>query len=230
MYKEHPEIKTPNRETVIWRYLDLWKFLDLLDSNKLYLSRADKFEDDVFEGRVPKREVSELEKNHPLKRVDNFSERTLKKCHYISSWSKEENETYPLWKVYSDYRSAIAIKSTIGSLIDSIEHSEGDQYIGLVKYINPKAPYFFKGNMFQLFLEKREYFKFENEVRLITILDYKNTEELLLLPEGIRIKTNINTLIEEIYLAPKANQNFKSLIELKLKSIDLMKKVNYSDI
>jgi len=229
MYKTHPSFETPNPDTIIWRYLDLWKFLDLLDNKQLYLARADKFED-TFEGRIPLREVRELDETHNLKQLDDFSERAIKKSTYISSWSMESSEMYSLWKIYSDYRSAIAIKSTVGRLIDSVKNDKKDQYVGLVKYINPKPPYTFSGNFFQLFLEKRKYFKFENEVRIIATQLYKDNQELLLLPEGLRLNIDTNVLIDEVYLAPKADKSFKSLIELKLQSLNLNKTVSYSDI
>ncbi len=196
---------------------------------KLYLPRADKFED-TFEGRIPIRKVRELSENNLVKKLDAFSEKSLTKSTYISSWSIDENETYSLWKIYSDYRSAVAIKSNIERLINSIKDNEKEQYIGLVNYINPNRNYNYYGNTYQFFFEKREYFKFENEARIVTSLRYNDSKELLLLPEGIKINIDLDELIDEIYLAPKADQNFKSLIELKLSSLNLNKTVRFSDI
>ena len=90
--------------------------------------------------------------------------------------------------------------------------------------------YNYYGNTYQFFFEKREYFKFENEARIVTSLRYNDSKELLLLPEGIKINIDLDELIDEIYLAPKADQNFKSLIELKLSSLNLNKTVRFSDI
>ena len=104
------------------------------------------------------------------------------------------------------------------------------QYIGKVKYVSPKDKYIFKGNTHQLFFEKRDYFKFEKEVRLISSLQYSNYDELLQLPIGIKLHVNIDILIEEIYLAPHATESFKSLVEMKLASQNLNKNITYSDI
>lgn len=229
MYKEHPSIVTPHRDLKIWRYMDLWKFLDIIDNKKLYLARADTFED-KFEGRIPINKVSELIDGHPLKSIDNFSEGTLKKSSYISCWSSQQEETYPMWKIYSDYRGAVAIKSTVGNLIDSISDDEGDQHIGKINYVNPKGDYSFKGNALQLFFEKRDYFLFENEIRIITTLPYKDGRELLELPFGTKINIIPKKLINEIYLAPLADENFKNLIELKLRDINLDIRVSYSEV
>ena len=50
MYLNNPNIKLPDDpDTIVWKYLDLSKFLDLLLSKKLFISRSDKFEDQ-YEG------------------------------------------------------------------------------------------------------------------------------------------------------------------------------------
>lgn len=41
----------PSDETVIWRFMDLAKFVSLLKDKALFMTRADKFEDQ-FEGAV----------------------------------------------------------------------------------------------------------------------------------------------------------------------------------
>lgn len=209
--------------------MDLWKLLDILDSNKLYLSRADTFED-KFEGRIPNRNIRNLIEGDPLKNIDDFSKLSLKKSTYISSWSSEQNETYPLWKIYSNFESAIAIKSTVGDLIDSISENEGSQYIGSINYVSQDEKYIFIGNTFQLFFEKRNYFLFEKEIRLITELQYDDYIELLKLPLGTKLNIDYKKLINGIYLAPLANESFKKLIELKLKDINLEVKVSFSNI
>ena len=53
MYKEHQNFKLPeNEDDVIWRYMDLWKFEDLLKIHSLYFSTI-KNMGDKFEGRIP---------------------------------------------------------------------------------------------------------------------------------------------------------------------------------
>ena len=50
MYKEHPTFIQPENEGIkVWRYMDFTKFVLLIDSRRLYFTRADKF-DDPFEG------------------------------------------------------------------------------------------------------------------------------------------------------------------------------------
>lgn len=226
MFKEHPSINTPSSDQEIWRYMDLWKFLDIIDNSRLFLSQALHFEDKL-DGRFP---ISKrIPSNHELKQIDSFSQHFLKYTHYISCWSSEKHETYPLWKIYSDYRTAVAIKSTIGDLIASVSNDEKDQYIGKINYVDPNGKYYFDGNIFQFFYEKRNYFEFEKEIRLITILN-KDRKEILDLPSGISIKIKPEMLIKEIKLAPLADESFKKLIELKLSNSNLNIPVTFSDI
>jgi hypothetical protein len=51
VYKAHPFFECPEDETIIWKYIDLWKLKALLDDNAFYLRRADALvELDQFEG------------------------------------------------------------------------------------------------------------------------------------------------------------------------------------
>ncbi len=227
MYKEHNAIKTPQKTQVIWRFLDLWKFLDIIDNRKLYMRRMDQFED-KFEGRIPIHGIKNLHDSDPLKRLDSYSD--LRKSSYVSSWAIVENETYPLWKIYTDYQAAVAIKTNIGKLIESVKANSSSQFIGKVEYVNPNGKYQFNGNTYQILFEKRDYFVFENELRILTELPYEDFNELLALPTGTKIDIDPDVLIEEVYLAPNADENFKKLIEMKMASLKLSKPINFSGI
>ena len=62
MYKKNDNIKLPeDPDTIVWKYLDLSKFLDLLMSRKLFMSRSDKFEDQ-YEGTFSEPTYEEIKK------------------------------------------------------------------------------------------------------------------------------------------------------------------------
>lgn len=92
MYKDHPDINTPEISLEIWRYMELWKFLDIIDNKRLFLSQVSQFEDKL-DGRIPSSKIREASLDHPLVKIDNFAERILKKSHYINCWSSEDDET-----------------------------------------------------------------------------------------------------------------------------------------
>ncbi len=52
MYEEHPVFLSPADDQVIWRYMDLPKFVTLVEGRALYFSRADLL-GDSHEGALP---------------------------------------------------------------------------------------------------------------------------------------------------------------------------------
>ncbi|XZI53422.1 hypothetical protein ACSW9K_08320 [Clostridium perfringens] len=44
MHKEHLVFIEPNDSDILWRYLDFTKSIDLLESQSIFFTRADKFE------------------------------------------------------------------------------------------------------------------------------------------------------------------------------------------
>ena len=46
MYEKHPVFFQPDDEEIkVWRYMDFTKLISLIDSRRLYFTRADKFND-----------------------------------------------------------------------------------------------------------------------------------------------------------------------------------------
>lgn len=58
MYEEDLDAKTPPDETIIWRYMSLDKYIDLLYRKELFLCRLDKLID-PWEGSWSKQEIEE---------------------------------------------------------------------------------------------------------------------------------------------------------------------------
>ena len=53
MHKELEKITSPKDDAILWRYMSLEKFANILATKSLFFTRADKFED-TFEGHVPR--------------------------------------------------------------------------------------------------------------------------------------------------------------------------------
>ena len=121
----------------IWRYFDLPKFCDLIQSSTLFFERADKLKSfDRYEGRVLT-EKQEFSYQNDLKSLDksaldlsseNFNmkyfqkdedltfhyenEKKKKKMIFINCWHRNKKESYAMWKVYA-MTFGIAIKTKI---------------------------------------------------------------------------------------------------------------------
>lgn len=224
MYKEHRGLYPPNEDTPIWRYIDFTKFVDLLHSESLYFSRADTFED-PFEGLYPvKKEIERDFKTFDIVRKQN----------YVNCWAIGEYESAALWKIYSDSRNSIAIRTRFGRLKQSIENSDQDVYASMVRYKdydktdlfgiideNIWAPEHRGATVFPI-IYKRMSFAFENELRLLHIkgpvtLDVKEDT----MPAGQRIKVDLEQLIEAVHLAPYSDAWFQDLTKGLLEKYSL---------
>lgn len=218
MYHNNSNIKLPeNLDTVVWKYLDLSKFLDLLLSQKLFMSRSDKFEDQ-YEGTFSEPTYEEIKKLA----IDNPDFINYYKTHRekvaISSWHINEYESFAMWQIFTQNSEGLAIQSTIGRLQKALNPEENfKQYIGEVNYIDYKKEYIPFDNLFFPFLFKRKSFQYEREVRIITDVSKTNTK----LNEGLKISVDINQLIEKIYIHPKSENWYKNLV------IELVKQLGF---
>ncbi|CAD0005038.1 DUF2971 domain-containing protein [Flavobacterium salmonis] len=209
MYLNNPNIKLPeDPDTVVWKYLDLSKFLDLLLSNKLFMSRSDKFEDQ-YEGTFSEPTFEEIKKLA----IDNPEFLNYYKTHRekvaVSSWHINEYESFAMWQIFTQNSEGLAIQSTIGRLQKAVNPEKNfDQYIGEVNYIDYKKEYIPFDDSFFPFLFKRKSFQYEREVRIITDTSQSN----LKLNEGLKINVDINELIEKIYIHPKSENWYKKLV------------------
>jgi hypothetical protein len=218
MYLTSPNIQLPeDPNTIVWKYLDLSKFLDLLLSQKLFMSRSDKFEDQ-YEGTFSEPTFEEIKKlaiNNP-DFLDYY--KTHREKVAISSWHINEYESFAMWQIFTQNSEGLAIQSTIGRLQKALEPEKNlKQYIGQVNYIDYKKEYIPFDDLFFPFLFKRKSFQYEREVRIIS--DTSDTS--ITINDGIKINVDINQLIDKIYIHPKSENWYKNLV------IELVSKLGF---
>ena len=216
-----------NDETIIWKYLDLSKFLDLIISRKMFLSRSDKFEDQ-YEGTFsePTFEEIKLLLNDSPKYLDHYKAR--RKDIIIRSWHTNPYESFAMWQIFTKNNEGLAIQSTIGRLKKSILNQERDinLHIGEVQYIDYKKDYIpLKDNYFP-FLYKRKSFQYENEIRLIG--DGANLDKTI--NDGLKIDIDVDLLIQNLYIHPRSEKWYKNLIETIITRLNLSIEIAKSDL
>ncbi len=218
MYVTNPNISLPeNPDTIVWKYLDLSKFLDLLLSKKLFMSRSDKFEDQ-YEGTFSEptfEEIRKLSENNPefLNYYKSHREKVV-----VSSWHINEYESFAMWQIFTQNSEGLAIQSTTGRLQKALEaEKKSKQYIGSVKYIDYKKEYIPFDDMFFPFMFKRKSFQYEREIRIISDL----SDSKLSINDGVKIDVDIDQLIEKIYIHPKSENWYKKLV------IEVVSKLGY---
>ena len=227
MYLTSPNIKLPeDPDTIVWKYLDLSKFLDLLLSKKLFMSRSDKFEDQ-YEGTFSEPTFEEIKKlaiNNPefLNYYKTHREKVA-----ISSWHINEYESFAMWQIFTQNSEGLAIQSTIGRLQKALEPETNlKQYIGQVNYIDYKKEYIPFDDLFFPFLFKRKSFQYEREVRIIS----DTSDTAITINDGIKINVDISQLIDKIYIHPKSENWYKNLVIELVSKLDFDITIEKSDL
>lgn len=227
MYIQNPNILLPeNPDTIVWKYLDLSKFLDLLFSKKLFMSRSDKFEDQ-YEGTFSEptfEEIRKISENNP-KFLDYYKSHREKIV--ISSWHINEYESFAMWQIFTKNNEGLAIQSTIGRLQEALKTERiTEQFIGQVNYIDYKKEHIPFNDTFFPFLFKRKSFQYEREVRIISDVTMNNIN----VNEGVKVSVDINQLIERIYIHPKSENWYKNLVFQLMEQLGFNFTIEKSDL
>ncbi|QEE49694.1 DUF2971 domain-containing protein [Flavobacterium alkalisoli] len=226
MHVSNEQITRPDADTIVWKYLDLSKFLDLLLCKQLFMSRSDKFEDQ-YEGTFSEPTFEELKKiseNNP-EFLDSY--KTHRENVVISSWHINEYESYAMWQIFTQNSEGLAIQSTVKRLEEALQpETRYEQHIGEVKYIDYKKEYIPFDNDFFPFLFKRKSFQYEREVRIISNL----TKHNLNINEGVKINIDINKLIEKVYIHPKSENWYKNLVFQLMEQLGFNFNIEKSDL
>ncbi|MGY5353556.1 DUF2971 domain-containing protein [Wenyingzhuangia sp. IMCC45467] len=230
MYNEHYVFQTKNSfNKPIWRYMDFWKLLNLLETKSVFFSNSDNLGDNN-EGRIPHfilERMIEDDKEKGVKvneNLNNYLEKNLRKNHLISSWSYAERESFAMWKMYAKDKTGVAIETDLNSLQKSFNKTSRIIYIGEVNYINEENYHFSTSNMFYPFVTKLDFYQFENEIRCITITQEGEV------PESKLVEVDLNTLIKKVHISPNSKPEFRKLIELLKHEYKLNFEICYSKV
>jgi hypothetical protein len=220
--EEHESFKTPtNKDVQIWRYMDLAKYLAILQRRSLFFPRATLL-GDTFEGSSTKMMVAYRQhiianrntdpalaayKNLPDNYDDIMREFTkqMASSHLICCWHMNEHESAAMWSLYSQSNGGVCIQSTYRRLRSCLPKCV---FIGEVKYIDYQTEGFFPRQGFNFILHKRKSFEHERELRAV-FWDRLGTPEAQpykakIEASGIWIEVNLSSLIERVYISPTA--------------------------
>lgn len=242
--------QVPEKDTVIWRFLDFTKFVSLISTNSLFFSRADKFED-PFEGakglKKNKRkwddhylEFFEHAYKNPPEGVDfNKSEKEIKKeakrllseldkggvndlkRTFINCWHENPYESEAMWKLYTKNMSeGIAIQTTYDKLYKALKRNPSID-IGRVNYIDYNSKF---TGINESFWFKRKSFEHEREIRAV-YKDFREKSEY-----GKPMDTIVKTLIQKLYVSPTAQDWFVDVVKETLNKYGIKKRIYRSSM
>lgn len=228
IYAEHQFAKLFNiKNAVIWRYMDLPKFLSLILDKSLFYTRADKFEDKLegeitretkllmFENmRVIKEKfpivLNNLHSDDPEEYIEVLKDKT-----YVNCWHINKHESNTMWKAYAPGDYGIAIKSNTELLRNCFRIDSSEIVLGEVKYINVEVDITPTGLPHYVFLQKDSSYTHESEARSFFI---ELHSKAVAVPDndrsqfGIKIPIDLNILIDGIYLKDSAPGWFRKNI------------------
>ena len=196
---DHPAVRMcqpDNSSMKIWRYMDLPKLVDFLQTRTLHFARADTL-DDRFEGtwtlrneEAREHQIQEILKESEkipnrkkaystaeLRRMFQDSTHRDRQCVYVNCWHGGETENAAMWKLYGSTTGSVAIQSTYKKLASALPEQiymddvpAGEVYLGAVQYkdYDNRTDWILGGNVMYPFMHKRKEFQHEVEVRALT--------------------------------------------------------------
>lgn len=202
--------KTVSEDTVIFRYLDILKFLNLIVSKQLYFTNykyfSDKYETEITEKFLIDFATS-ADTDMENKTMQSLSNYYLNR--FVNCWNISETEQYLLWKAYcQNIYSGVVIKSSVKNLRDSLESlNELIFACDRIQYISySHKPEHIDKPVFT----KYDFYSSENEIRVSTIIDHSEEND-----KGVLIPIDLNILIDKIILSSRSPyfQTITSVIE-----------------
>jgi len=162
-----------------------------------------------------------------------------KRTLFFSCWHMNSYESAAMWDLYLASKGAgIAIRTSLESFKLSFSDTRERIWMGAIQYYDQHTDEISTPDALTPFFYKRKSYGHEQELRAVTRMLDENgkaikpsTESNIgTLPRGIYIKTKLETLIEEIYVAPTAPDWFFEMVESVLKVYRLDKKVMRSSL
>lgn len=238
----HPTFTNqPGEDDALWRYMDLARFLSLLEDEALYFARADQMSD-KWEGSYSEVNL----KLRPELYGDDFEminrqlvdhRLSMRQRTHMNCWHESAEESAAMWEIYQREGRGVAIKTTWGDLTASLG-SERRILGGRIKYADYKTTFIPEGITFEAFMHKRLSYAHEKEVRLIMMTGLSMphpTEENTVIslgpePPVIPIPVDLRRLIQEVYVAPDAPGWIGDLIDKLVKRFGYDFDVRQSDL
>lgn len=221
---EYPPFEEPGEPNArIWRYLDLAKFLSMLENGTLYFSRLDLL-GDPYEGSRPRGErirwaarveqgaVSPEIAQHNAAVVNDMRRLSRDKVS-VNCWHLNEHESAAMWHMYSRDAASIAIQSTCERLRRVLPRNIP---IGKIRYIDYRTESVPFGNILSYFMHKRKSFEHERELRaliwIMSMADGKPEWGEAQGQSGIEIPVTLTELVEQVVISPDAPEWFLDLV------------------
>ncbi|MFC7532323.1 hypothetical protein [Actinoplanes sp. GCM10030250] len=243
MYESHSDLPDIDEATPLWRYMDLPRFVDLLQSRELHLARADKMQD-RWEGAYGPTNAAMRPQVYG-EHFDAMQEQLPKvavhaRTHiFLNCWYASDCESAAMWSIYDREGRGVAVRTTKQRLLKSLTGSNR-VHGATVQYVDYSNHWIPEGNLFNPFLFKRRSFEHEREYRLLTLwspkairVDEHNTvieAEPDNPPIGLRETIDLTEMVDQIFVSPEASGWFHRVVQQLVKDYGHSWAVQHSDL
>ena len=202
-------ISLEDRNAKLWRYIPIKRFEEMAAGSYLWFSRADKF-DDAFEGATNDftKNIVQYGPDVTPEMVKHFEKVHIwwKQWTFVNCWHLSRRENALMWAAYAKH--GVVVQTTYEKLA---AHLPENACLSPVLYRDFEREIIPEGTHIRYYV-KRHYFRDEREVRAVIVSPPPTpmgTEDLTRSnPElGIRVKVNLNSLLEAVVCRPYASHN-----------------------
>jgi hypothetical protein len=219
-----------DEDVILWRYMNLAKFVSMLEKRSIWLARADTF-GDKHEGKFPDEMRNYIEKAYedyddenddsPVKDASDFQDYLVKNT-FISCWHRNLDENMVMWEIYGKEKESVAIQTTVDDLDRSVDASVLSGHSLIMKNVEYQNSDEIKEILLyeDCFFRKRKHFSFEKEVR-ISLDTYSRFNPTKNTPYGYGLPIQPNILIQKVLIHPDSSGWFKDAVDSIMKKYEL---------
>ncbi len=208
-------------EVILWKYMDLAKFVSMLEKKAIWLARADTFYD-KHEGNFPDEMKEYINKafinfdeddKSPVKSASDFQDYLVKNT-FISCWHHNLEENMVMWEIYGKDKNAVAIQTTVEGITNHIDTSGMSGHSLIMRNVEYKNADEITDILLyeDCFFRKRRHFSFEKEVR-ISLDTYSSFKPSKNTPYGHKLPvTFLSGMIQKVLIHPDSSDWFLEVV------------------
>lgn len=246
MHVRVPEaLDVPHGATILWRYMNHTKFLDVLQERALYFANARRLTDQ-YEVSIPKSTIdkhrrdlersglSSAEVHHRLQRF-LWSRNPDKQLTLLSCWTTRRSESYAFWKIYVGKDTpGVAVRTTVARLKRALsfgaDPNPEECLMGRVRYraFLPDSEL----TRYHMICTKKPFYDFENELRVF-ILHYSEAGARSApydVNQGRHVQVALDQLITRVVISPFADPGYRLQVVTLLREAKVKAEVATSEI
>jgi len=227
MYKSHEHFPDDvNDDDYLWRYVDLARYADLLQTSELHLARADSMSD-AWEGSFSATNISmrpHIYRENWETMAPFFSQMyMLGRTHtFLNCWHLSNVESAAMWSIYDREQRGVSIRTTHGRLRRALS-GPSPVYGCPVEYIDYQSHFIPENNIFAPYRFKRTSFAHEREYRLMGAWFFETTPQEPVespviqspdvTPLFLRESVDLVELVESVRVSPDAPSWVLNVVE-----------------